>query len=212
MYKLNCLFTILLIPLVVLIDIIIGSNTVIYYIPILFLLPKFRSLIFNKEIKVNFFNELVECLINIYLIFITIKGLNIGYDYFKGSYVNNLYLVNRFMVLIYILIIQNLLYKNLKTSNIDYLVVTDKFFYILGVVISSIFAYFKLKYNISLISLIWIVVLILSSFKLINENNDKYQLLYAAVLASAGIYFSSGILLLPLIRISIIKYSNNSKL
>lgn len=212
MYKLNCLFTILLIPLVVLIDIIIGSNTVIYYIPLLLLLPKFRSLVFNKEIKVNFFNELVECLINIYLIFILIKGLNIGYDYLKGSYVNNLYLVNRFMVLIYILIIQNLLYKKIKSTNIDYLVVTDKIFYILAAIISSIIAYFKFKYNTSLISLIWIVCLILSSFKLVIEKNDKYQLFYASVLASAGIYFSSGILLLPLIRISIIKYRNNSKL
>ncbi len=213
MNKFNLILNFIVVIGLFIIDGLTGSILGLFSVTLLLLLPKIRGILLDKEINSNFMYEILEFLINIYLIFIILRALfdnSLNFNNFNVFTYN--YMVIRLLLINLILLLLNLLL--VKSNNKKKKIVIDELNFSYTVLFFSIFGmYFSLTKYSNFSTIVKIILCGLSvyfCFKLINDLKHKESGLYfALMIAILGVLLSNELLILAFIRTFAVTYNRD---
>ena len=213
MYKVNFILNFIIVIGLFVIDGITDNVLGLFAVTLFLLFPKIRGILLNKEINSNLMYEMVEFLINLYLLVIIGRALfdhSINFNDFTTFTYS--YMIIRLLLINLIILLLNLLL--FKSNNKKKKIVIDGFNFSYVVLFTSIFGmYFSLtKYsNFNMIVKIILCGLnIYFCFKLINElKYDRSGLYFSLIIAILGILLSNEILILVFIKFFSLTYNRD---
>ncbi len=203
MFKINLLLNIIIVIGLFVIDGITSNILGIFNLILIFLLPKMRSILLNKKIYSDISYEILELLINCYLIIIIIRSLfdnSINFNNFEVFTYS--YTIIRILIVIIILVLFNLIKQ--KNKYIKKIYIDDYNFGYIVLFIAIFSSYFAIKYqqNLNTItSIIFCGLNIYFCFKLIIDFNYKQSgLFYSIIISILSIILGNELLILLTIR------------
>ena len=191
MFKINLLLNIIIVIGLFVIDGITSNILGIFNLILIFLLPKMRSILLNKKIYSDISYEILELLINCYLIIIIIRSLfdnSINFNNFEVFTYS--YTIIRILIVIIILVLFNLIKQKNKYIKKIYIDDYNFGYIVLFIVIFS--SYFAINFC---------GLNIYFCFKLIIDFNYKQSgLFYSIIISILSIILGNELLILLTIR------------
>ena len=213
MNKFNLILNFIVVIGLFIIDGLTGSILGLFSIVLLLLLPKIRGILLDKEINSNFMYEILEFLINIYLIFIILRALfdnSLNFNNFNVFTYN--YMVIRLLLINLLLILLNLLL--VKNHNIKNKINVDDFKFGYGIFFISLlgmyFSFTRYSNFNMIVKLIFCILSIYFYFKLFESLKYKESgFFFALMIAILGILLSNELLILGFIRFFAVTYKHD---
>lgn len=213
MNKFNLILNFIVVIGLFIVDGFTGSILGLFSVTLLLLFPKIRGILLDKDINSNLMYEILEFLINLYLLVIIGRALfehSLNFNDFKVFTYS--YMIVRLLLINLILLLLNLLL--FKSNNIKKKIIIDDINFSYIVLFFAIFGmYFSLTKYSNFSTIVKIILCGLSvyfCFKLINELKHKESGLYfALMIAILGVLLSNELLILAFIRTFAVTYNRD---
>ncbi len=210
MFRINFLLNILILLGIFIVDAFTQNILMLFSIFLFLLFPKIRGIVLNKKVKTNLIYELIEFILNLFLIIILLRSLfdpTINID--NLSAFSYSYVVIRVLICIVILFIMNLLLH--FGQNKEKKLIENKMFIVYLMLYISIFSiYFHFS---SIISFLLICVNIGCCFYIINKiRREESIALFVIIVCLIGVFLSNEILILFAINLVGTKYFEGKKI
>lgn len=213
MNKFNLILNFIVVIGLFIVDGFTGSILGLFSVTLLLLFPKIRGILLDKDINSNLMYEILEFLINLYLLVIIGRALfehSLNFNDFKVFTYS--YMIVRLLLLNLILLLLNLLL--FKSNNIKKKIIIDDINFSYIVLFFAIFGmYFSLTKYSNFSTIVKIILCGLSvyfCFTLINELKHKESGLYfALMIAILGVLLSNELLILAFIRTFAVTYNRD---
>ena len=213
MKKFNLILNFIIVVGLFIVDGFTGSILGLFSVTLFLLFPKIRGIMLDKAINSNLMYEILEFLINLYLLVIIGRALfDNSINFSDFTVFTYSYMIVRLLLINLILLLLNLLL--LKSNNIKKKIVIDDINFSYIILLTAIFGmYFSLtKYS----NFSTIVILILCGlsiyfcFKLIDDlKHNESGLYFALMIAVLGILLSNELLILAFIRTFAVTYKRD---
>mgnify|MGYP001862900911 FL=1 len=213
MNKFNLILNFIVVIGLFIVDGFTGSILGLFSVTLLLLFPKIRGILLDKDINSNLMYEILEFLINLYLLVIIGRALfehSLNFNDFKVFTYS--YMIVRLLLLNLILLLLNLLL--FKSNNIKKKIIIDDINFSYIFLFFAIFGmYFSLTKYSNFSTIVKIILCGLSvyfCFTLINELKHKESGLYfALMIAILGVLLSNELLILAFIRTFAVTYNRD---
>lgn len=213
MNKFNLILNFIVVIGLFIVDGFTGSILELFSVTLLLLFPKIRGILLDKDINSNLMYEILEFLINLYLLVIIGRALfehSLNFNDFKVFTYS--YMIVRLLLLNLILLLLNLLL--FKSNNIKKKIIIDDINFSYIFLFFAIFGmYFSLTKYSNFSTIVKIILCGLSvyfCFTLINELKHKESGLYfALMIAILGVLLSNELLILAFIRTFAVTYNRD---
>ena len=213
MNKFNLILNFIVVIGLFIVDGFTGSILGLFSVTLLLLFPKIRGILLDKDINSNLMYEILEFLINLYLLVIIGRALfehSLNFNDFKVFTYS--YMIVRLLLINLILLLLNLLL--FKSNNIKKKIIIDDLNFSYIVLFFAIFGmYFSLTKYSNFSTIVKIILCGLSvyfCFTLINELKHKESGLYfALMIAILGVLLSNELLILAFIRTFAVTYNRD---
>lgn len=213
MNKFNLILNFIVVIGLFIVDGFTGSILGLFSVTLLLLFPKIRGILLDKDINSNLMYEILEFLINLYLLVIIGRALfehSLNFNDFKVFTYS--YMIVRLLLINLILLLLNLLL--FKSNNIKKKIIIDDINFSYIVLFFAIFGmYFSLTKYSNFSTIVKIILCGLSvyfCFKLINELKHKESGLYfALMIAILGVLLSNELLILAFMRTFAVTYNRD---
>ena len=213
MNKFNLILNFIVVSGLFIVDGFTGSILGLFSVTLLLLFPKIRGILLDKDINSNLMYEILEFLINLYLLVIIGRALfehSLNFNDFKVFTYS--YMIVRLLLLNLILLLLNLLL--FKSNNIKKKIIIDDINFSYIFLFFAIFGmYFSLTKYSNFSTIVKIILCGLSvyfCFTLINELKHKESGLYfALMIAILGVLLSNELLILAFIRTFAVTYNRD---
>lgn len=213
MNKLNLILNFIIVIGLFIIDGLTGSILGLFSVTLLLLFPKIRGILLDKDINSNLMYEVLEFLVNLYLLVIIGRALfdhSLNFNDFKVFTYS--YMIVRLLLINLILLLLNLLL--FKSNNKKKKIIIDDLNFSYIVLFAVIFGmYFSITKYSNFSTIVKIILCGLSvyfCFKLIDElKHNKSGMYFALIIAILGILLSNELLILAFIRIFTVTYKRD---
>ena len=213
MNKFNLILNFIVVIGLFIVDGFTGSILGLFSVTLLLLFPKIRGILLDKDINSNLMYEILEFLINLYLLVIIGRALfehSLNFNDFKVFTYS--YMIVRLLLINLILLLLNLLL--FKSNNIKKKIIIDDINFSYIFLFFAIFGmYFSLTKYSNFSTIVKIILCGLSvyfCFTLINELKHKESGLYfALMIAILGVLLSNELLILAFIRTFAVTYNRD---
>ena len=213
MNKFNLILNFIVVIGLFIVDGFTGSILGLFSVTLLLLFPKIRGILLDKDINSNLMYEILEFLINLYLLVIIGRALfehSLNFNDFKVFTYS--YMIVRLLLLNLILLLLNLLL--FKSNNIKKKIIIDDINFSYIFLFFAIFGmYFSLTKYSNFSTIVKIILCGLSvyfCFTLINELKHKESGLYfALMIAILGVLLSNELLILAFIITFAVTYNRD---
>lgn len=213
MNKFNLILNFIVVIGLFIVDGFTGSILGLFSVTLLLLFPKIRGILLDKDINSNLMYEILEFLINLYLLVIIGRALfehSLNFNDFKVFTYS--YMIVRLLLINLILLLLNLLL--FKSNNIKKKIIIDDLNFSYIFLFFAIFGmYFSLTKYSNFSTIVKIILCGLSvyfCFTLINELKHKESGLYfALMIAILGVLLSNELLILAFIRTFAVTYNRD---
>lgn len=213
MNKFNLILNFIVVIGLFIVDGFTGSILGLFSVTLLLLFPKIRGILLDKDINSNLMYEILEFLINLYLLVIIGRALfehSLNFNDFKVFTYS--YMIVRLLLINLILLLLNLLL--FKSNNIKKKIIIDDLNFSYIFLFFAIFGmYFSLTKYSNFSTIVKIILCGLSvyfCFTLINELKHKESGLYfALMIAILGVLLSNELLILAFMRTFAVTYNRD---
>lgn len=213
MNKFNLILNFIVVIGLFIVDGFTGSILGLFSVTLLLLFPKIRGILLDKDVNSNLMYEILEFLINLYLLVIIGRALfdhSLNFNDFKVFTYS--YMIVRLLLINLILLLLNLLL--FKSNNIKKKIIIDDINFSYIFLFFAIFGmYFSLTKYSNFSTIVKIILCGLSvyfCFTLINELKHKESGLYfALMIAILGVLLSNELLILAFIRTFAVTYNRD---